>query len=314
MNAMIDSVIMFAIIIAVSFAATKVGWLGVTVRDGLSRLIIKVAAPLMIFTSISRLEYKPSLLAEAGMIAVLAFGMIFVLLRIARFYVRRSSMKPETKGVQVAVMSFGNVAFIAYPLFAAVFGAVGVFYAAFYHIVNDVCFWFIGAPGIDYKNAQKLSKKAQLLHLVNPMTVSIFLGVLFFLLQIKIPETLYKPLSGLGQTTVYLSLVFVGVVMAEVDIRETFKKLSIYTAVLVKMLVMPALAALVLTKVFSFWLTYTAVCVVVLQMAMPCMTIIAIVANEVEGDYKYAAAAVFAMTVISLVTMPLILKLIEVLS
>jgi hypothetical protein len=39
---MTQKVIMFAMVIALSYAAAKIGWLGENVRNGLSRLIINL--------------------------------------------------------------------------------------------------------------------------------------------------------------------------------------------------------------------------------------------------------------------------------
>lgn len=306
---MIEKVIMFAVIIAVSFIAAKIGWLNDNVREGLSKLIIKVTAPLMIFSSIAGLEFEASLITQAGTILLLAYAVVFSLILIGKFYAKIARLDEKTKGAQVALMSFGNVAFLAYPLFEAVFGVIGVFYGAFYHLANDTCFWTIGVAQIDYKNKQ--TRKERLLRLVNQNMIAILLGVVAFFLQIKFPPVIYDPLVGLGRTTVYLSLVFIGTTMATVNISKTYKKISIYAVVVVKMLIMPLIVVLLLTKVHSFGLTPIAISAVVLQVAMPCMTLVAIMTNELEGNYKYASETVFVTTIISLVTMPVILKLIE---
>lgn len=309
MDIMIEKVIMFAIIITVSFIAAKAGWLNDNVREGLSKLIIKITAPLMIFTSFASLEFKVSLLIESGKIVIIAFTIVSLLILIGKLYAKKAKLDEKTRGVQIALMSFGNVAFLAYPLFEAVFGAIGVFYGAFYHLANDTYFWTVGVSQIDYKNKQ--SRKERLIKLVNQNMVAIILGIIAFLFQFRFPPVIFEPLVGLGRTTVYLSLVFIGTTMATVDIRKTYKKLSIYAVVIIKMIIMPAIVAFILTKVYSFGLTEIAISAIVLQVSMPCMIIVAIMANELEGNYKYASETVFVTTLISLVTMPMILKLIE---
>ncbi|MCK9479520.1 MAG: AEC family transporter [Firmicutes bacterium] len=306
---MIDKVIMFAIIIAVSFTATKLGWLDDKVRDGLSRFIIKVTAPLMIFTSIASLEYEKTLVKEAVAIVLIALAVILFLVAIAKTYVRVAQLDEKTKGVQVAIMSFGNVAFLAYPLFKAVFGAIGIFYGAFYHVVNDITFWTIGFASIDYKSS--LSKKERYRNIINQNSIAIVLGVVAFFTRFYISPVIFEPLEELGKTTVYLSLAFIGTTMASVDISKTYKKLSIYVAIIIKMLIVPIVVAFVLTNIYSFGLSTIAISVVVLQISMPVMTIVAISANEVGGNYKYASEAVFVTTVASLVTMPIILRIVH---
>ncbi|NLB81520.1 MAG: hypothetical protein GX800_07920 [Clostridiaceae bacterium] len=307
MDIMIEKVIMFAIIIAISFIATKIGWLGENVREGLSRFIMKVAAPLMLFTSIAALDFDSTLIREAAAIVLISLVVIVLLVLIAKAYVRFARLDEKTRGVQISVMSFGNVAFIAYPLFEAVFGVIGIFYGAFYHIINDIFFWSIGAVNIDYKRSQ--SKKEMIKKIFSNNLIAVLLGLAALLTQFRLPAIIFGTLEKLGGTTLYLSLSFIGATMATVDIGKTYKKLSIYVAVFVKMIIVPIVVAFILTKVYSFGLSRVAISVVVLQIAMPVMTVIAITANEVGANYKYASEVVFMTTIISLVTMPIIMKI-----
>ncbi len=311
MDVMIEKVIMFAIIIGISFIATKLKWFSDNVRDGLSRVIIKVTAPLLIFTSIAGLEADQTLFTEALTIAGISIVIISSLIGIGRLYANNSSLDEKTTGVQVALMTFGNVVFIAFPIFQSLYGAKGIFYAAFYHLINDMFLWTIGVKLIDYKS--KLSKKQIILNVINNNTIAIFLGLICLIFKVKFPPIIYNPIVGLGQTTVYLSLLFIGTTMAAVNVRETYKKLSIFIVVLVKMIIVPIAVALILFKVFSFGLSTMAMSVIVLQVAMPSMTIVAIIANELGVNYKYAAETVFVTTLISLFTLPLMLKILLVL-
>lgn len=302
---MIEKVIMFAIIIGISFIATKLNWFSDNVRDGLSRVIIRVTAPLLIFTSIAGLEADQTLFTEALTIAGISIVIIASLIGIGKLYVSNSSLDEKTTGVQVALMTFGNVVFIAFPIFQSLYGAKGIFYAAFYHLINDMFLWTVGVKLIDYKS--NLSKKQIILNVINNNTVAIFLGLICLIFRVKFPPIIYNPIVGLGQTTVYLSLLFIGTTMAAVNVRETYKKFSIFVAVLVKMIIMPIIVGLILFK-FGFGLSIMAMSVIVLQVAMPSMTIVAIIANELGVNYKYAAETVFVTTLFSLFTLPLILN------
>ena len=311
MDIMIEKVIMFAIIIGISFIATKLKWFSDNVRDGLSRVIIKVTAPLLIFTSIAGLSTDKTLFTEAVTIALISFVVISSLIGLGKLYANNSSLDEKTTGVQVALMTFGNVVFIAFPIFQALYGAKGIFYAAFYHLINDLFLWTIGVKLIDYKS--NLSKKQIILNVINNNTIAIFLGLICLVFKVQFPPIIYNPIVGLGQTTVYLSLLFIGTTMAAVDVKQTYKKLSIFIVVLVKMILVPIIVALVLFKVFSFGLSTMAMSVIVLQVAMPAMTIVAIIANELGVNYKYAAETVFVTTLLSLLTLPAMLKIILIL-
>ena len=305
-----EKVIFVAIIMAIGFGMIKLKIIDISVKDALSRIIIRITAPLLIFTGMAGREYNQQLLNEAFTMFGIGAVVIVCLLMIGTAYGRLDkSLDETTRGVQTALMTFGNVSFLAYPIFDGMFPETGIFLASFYVLANDVIFWTVGTTQLNYK--VKSSIKDVMLKIFNPNTVAILLGVAFYLLQIKIPGMIFEPLKGLGGTTVFLSLLFIGITIGTIDVGNMLKKHPLYIAAAIKMIIIPALMALFLIRVFNFGLSNEAMIILILEAAMPIMTLVAIVSNEMKVNYKYAAEGVFFTTILSLITLPFMVKFVE---
>jgi len=114
-------------------------------------------------------------------------------------------------------------------------------------------------------------------------------------------------LSGLGQTTSYLSMLYIGGMLAQTDIRGVLRRRQVYILSLNKMIISPVLLILffkVLLNVFSMNIDPIAFSVVVLQAGTPCMAIIVVLAKKFNADDGHAMENVFITTLLSLFTLP----------
>ena len=141
-------------------------------------------------------------------------------------------------------------------------------------------------------------------------TISFIAAILMLIFGIKLPPVISPAISGIGALTVNLSMVFIGMTLATIDLKGIFKRTGIYVIVLVKMLIMPV----VFIFVFKFMgIDEVIMGAVVLEVAMPAQTVLTILASEYKSDFVYAAEAMFVTTLVSLVTLPLVYYLIQIL-
>lgn len=308
-TAMLEKVIMLGIILGIGMIVALTKRVGDNVRDAIPTMILQITAPLMIYTSIANLTPSNELLGEALTVTAVAFLILALQLVIANIYVKNRRLGPDRKGLQIALMTFGNVIFLAYPLIKSLYDDIGILYAMFFYLASDALFWTIGSVEITNK---KGSFKDMLRHIFsNPVLIFFILGLISMATGVKPPPWIMKPLSDLGDTTTYTSLLFIGMTLPLVDFRSIFNSLEIYVVVLLKMFVYPIAVAIFLFKVFNFGLSTIAITCIVLQLAMPCMTSITVLAKEYEQDYKYSVGVVFISTVFSLISLLINFKVIE---
>ena len=129
-----------------------------------------------------------------------------------------------------------------------------------------------------------------------------------FILKIKLPPIVDNVVGGLGNLTTNLSMVFIGMALATVEIKSVLKKWWVFIFIPIKMIILP----IIFICIFKFvGIKEILVGAVVLEAAMPFPVALTIVANEYKADYEYAAVGMFVTTLASLVTLPFVCYMLQ---
>lgn len=302
MSVIVVPIVKLFIAILIGFVSVKTGYLKAEMREVLSKIIIKVTLPLMIITTLLSKELNGDTAANAAIAAVSAVVVMTVLYLLGLGTARLFRLKEPTKTLHAVLSGSGNVGFLGYPVALAVFGPEGMFYAVIYGMVNDAVFWTAGVYLIN-RSGGSLTGKAALKKLVNPNTVAFVIGIPLLFLGVRLPPVLNEAFTEIGSVTTYLSMLFIGMTLATIDIKSLYKRVSMVAPAIIKMVIAPVLAAYLFVKTGVNPITMGAV---VLEIAMPAQTVASIVANEAHSDETYAAEYIFFSTALSLVTLPLI--------
>lgn len=307
LTVIIEQIIKLFIVIVIGFAAAKSGYLHIKYKDAISKVIKNITLPLLIITSMMSKELTTDALINTG-ITVFSAVVVMAVMYGAGFLTAKIFHLPEpTKTVHALLSATGNVVFLGYPVITAVYGAEGLYYAMIYGIVNDTFLWSAGVYLIN-KSSGKENSKENLKKLLNPNTISCILGIVLMLLGVKLPRVLHDTLSGVGHLTTNLSMLFIGMVLATVDFKKIYKRVSMLSIIILKMVVMPVFAAFLLSL---FGVNPITCGVIVLQIAMPAQTVMSIITNEANSDVSYAAEYIFLSTMLSVGTLPLVYYLAE---
>ena len=153
-------------------------------------------------------------------------------------------------------------------------------------------------------------------NLINPNTISFAIGIIMLITGIKIPAFINQPIAGLGKTTIYLAMLYIGAVLIQNSMITAFKRIEIYTLIFNKMLFIPFILMLiinVITFIFNIHIGIVAKTVVVMQTAMPGMALVVVLAKKFGSDDVFAAENLFLTTIFSLATLPLIYYVVQIL-
>ena len=292
---------MLAVYVILGIIGVKSGVLNKDSLNHISRFIMKMGLPLMIFTSM------PDGTAASDYIGALPVLGISACMYAAIYFMSSVTLKAFKVGgdracVYKASALFGNVGFIGMPLILAACPGKGMIYMAVYTMLDQALLWTLGmyltAP-VEKRKAVGVKKAVRMM--LNPAVIAIFLSLLFVLAGIKLPAILDTTLTKVGQTTTPLSMIYIGGLFCYFDIRQYLKKAELYFIVICKMLIIPVAiaAALALLKA-NAELTVT----IALLSGLPTMTSVAMFANANGSDGDYATAAAFITTLTSLVTLP----------
>lgn len=303
-----EKVAILGLLTFIGYVSSKSGWLGKEVKEGLQKLIFNLTLPVMIFTVIAGFEYSGELLGNGLAVFLLTYPFLALQYLLGAATAAIFRLPPQKRSVYVLHTTFGNVVFLGYPLIHALFpDTPALFYAAVYHLAQMTVIWTWGIYRLDSKGSGNYH--ANLKKLFNPNTIAFVAGFGFMVADISLPAVVNQTFSGIGDSTLYLSMIYIGMLVA--GIRPVIKDFGpdVIMLNLNKLIIAPLLVFLICVAIVQFTsleLSSTAVGAMVLQTAMPCMAIMVILAKNYGADEKAAMVNIFTTTIAGLFTLPFI--------
>lgn len=312
MIAIAEQIVILAVIGLIGYIAFKAKAISPENNNGLVKIIVKITLPLLIFTTFAGAELSSDIVQNFPYVFVAPFVGVPVFYILSSLSAKGLKLDKENTALHNVHTMFGNVVFLGFPLLNAVYpGGEGLIYAAIFQLGHDCLTW---TWGIFILNKGSQNKKTNaFLRLINPATIAFLTGILFMLFKIKIPELIYSPLSSVGHTTIYLSMIYVGIILAQVRPISLIKNFRSYVLSLNKLLIGPAIVGLVFFALLKTGLEISekAIIASVLQTAMPCMIIVAVMAKDMGLNSSQAIENIFISTVLSLFTLPAVFYVIN---
>ncbi|MFO7789377.1 MAG: AEC family transporter [Bacteroidales bacterium] len=307
MGVIANQILILGIIALTGYLAFKLKAINKEINQGLVRIIMKITLPLLLFTTVANLETDARTLINGVVIYFAGASTIVILYALSCLSASVLKLDRQNTALHRVHTMFGNVVFLGFPLMDALFpGGKGLLYATLFQLGNDTMMWTWGI--IMLSKAAGKSTKHSWKNLFNLNTLAFALGFLFYFSGIKLPKVFNEALSGVGHTTIYLSMVYVGAVLAQVKFVSLIKNTRTYLLSINKLLIGPAIVAALLyaMQFLGFaWMDTDAIVVIVLQAGMPCMIVISVITRELGLNDFQATQNIFVTTVLSLGTLPL---------
>ncbi len=198
--------------------------------------------------------------------------------------------------------AFSNPGFFGIPLVVAGFGQGAVFYAATFIAFLNIGQWTYGVSRL---TNQPLSVGFNPKKLVRaPFFIAILIGLILFQTQLSLPDILRNCLSTAAGLNTPLAMFTVGVYMAQTNLLKMFRRKSLYLIAAVRLLLIPLCSLLLLSLLPSSMNQLKTV--LLIAVACPVGSNVAVYAQLHGKDYPYAVEAVLVSTLFSIVTIPFI--------
>ncbi|QNU65875.1 AEC family transporter [Ruminiclostridium herbifermentans] len=316
----VKQIIILTLLGITGFVAAKRNILPEESQKHISALIIKITTPFLIFTTMGSYSFTRDTLKNG--VYIFAFGIVFILIAglISLAPCKVMGIKDKARNIYIAQSMFGNVIFMAYPLLEAMYGKTGILYAIFYNLSNDAILWTLGVYLFNKHNSN--SWKENLSHLINPNTLAFVGGIILIALKsyFRIGEisvynavwdVFYTTFNGLGKTTIYISMIFIGMLLANTKIsgvKDVLSRTRYLVLSIFKLLIVPAIAIVFFRLTNNYFDKFVKI-IVVLQLAMPSSTVVSALALQYDSDYNAATESIFVSTILSIFTLPIIVYL-----
>ena len=294
----IAQVVMLFLLMLCGFGSSKVRLIPAEGIAGMNKLVVCFALPCLMVSKLQQ-SVDPALTRDltavfvTGGITILLFGLL------GRFVFFRNEDAPR-RAVFTSMCMFSNAGYMGFPVLNAAFGPYKLIYCVLYVAVFNLLGWSVGVMLFDRSalDFRKLLKVSSL--------IAAILGIVLFLLEIRLPKVLLDAMEAMAGLTTPLAMFIIGTRLAQLRVSDLRDVKLLFTCAL-RLLVFPVLTYLLLRLIGVSDMVRA---VVTLCTAMPIAAQVVIQAENYNGDGALASRGVAVSTLLSIATIPVILLLV----
>ena len=259
--------------------------------------IIYFSLPAIVFSKI----YPLSLDTKILWLILMFMGIIFFNLFLSYTIGKMMRLSRVTLATFMIMATFGNTSFIGFSYIDAFYGQDYIVYGVIYDIFGSFLLLVsVGMIIITWGSGRKNSvlNISKSIFLFPPMIMFI---ITIFTKNFEIPKFLIYTSTNLGATLVPIAMIAIGM---KLELKHIFTKLHIVTvAVVLKMLIVPIIVLFVFK--YFYGIDETWIKVTIIEVAMPPMTMAAVLAIKGGLDEKIAINSLVLGVIVSLFTITL---------
>lgn len=277
-------------IMAVGVILKRAGLVSDAGQKSITNLVIYAVLPCNIVNSFL-VDLGPSVWKSCGLIflvsMVLHLGCVFY----GRILYRKGNAD-RNKCLHYGVIC-SNAGFLGNPVAEGMFGAEGLLLASVYLIPLRIMMWSEGIAIFSGINDRKAAVKRVITH---PCVIACEVGIFLMLTKLPVPEIILAPVQAIGKCNTALSMLVIGMILADVHFRELLDKdlmiYSLHRLAIIPLILWGALKLLGVNPLITG--------VSVLLAAMPAGTTTAMLADKYGCDAPFATKMIIFSTLCSI--------------
>ena len=292
---LLRQIAIMALLMSVGILLSRRGFLSPQGTKDLGAILLRIIIPCVIVKSYIT-TYSRERLLELALSAGLALVAFILAMGIAYL------VYGKRRRIENFAAAFCNAGFIGIPLAQAVIGDEGVFYMAASVALLNLFQW---TYGVYIMTDRKDSIRAKTI-VKNPVVIAIVVGIALFLSRLPVPGILTSTLGYIAGMNTPVAMILMGTYMAKLPWRKLLDNRA-YGCVLLRLVVNPAVVLAV------FWAlpisNQNVALAAYLAAATPVGANICVFAQQYDCDYEFSVVTVCLSTVLSIVTVPLMVSL-----
>lgn len=294
-SSMLNLMATMFILMAAGFILRKRGIITQEGKKYLTDLILYLILPCNIIKAFAQ-KFDPGFFRQFLSVLAVAVLVQILCLFLARFLYngQREAMKEVYQYGTVC----SNSTFMGNPLAEGIFGNTGLVYATVFLIPQRIVMWTAGVSYFQHGAGKNGIYKKVLTH---PCMAATYTGLVIMVLQLDVPQVLLSPITACSNCTTAMTMVYIGTILVDVDLRHLVDRHQIYFA-FVRLVGIPLLVFAACWLIQTSGLV-TGVCT--LLSSMPAGSTTSLLAAKYHADELAAAKCVVFTTVLSIVTIPL---------
>lgn len=299
----LTQVIILLVLILVGVVLARAGIINKAGAACMTDICLLLVTPCVIIKSFIR-EFDPSALKELLISFLIAACAHIGFILLSRLIPDRDLHRRRV--LQFAVI-FSNCGFMAIPLQEALLGDEGVFYGSAFIAIFNLFIWSYGILLMSGDKKYLTPKKM----LLNPGFIGIAIGLVIFLFSIPLPNAVSQPISYIAALNTPVPMLIIGYHLSECDLLKSLKSIKTIAVILLRLFVFPLAA---LGVMYLCGIRGTMLVSAVISCSAPTAAITTMFSSKFQNDTELSVGIVSLSTILSLVSMPLIITLAQMLA
>ena len=265
----------------------------------ISALIVNVASPMLIISSIAGVEGNDKsivfLMIGAGILMYIGFIILGKIIN------RIFPFPKKDWPVYECMVVFANTGFMGYPVLLDVFGQEAVFYASLIHMAFNFFVYTYAIMCLTKGDDSEF--KLNFKQLLTPGIILIFVGIFIYLFDIQLPSVLMDTINSVGSLTAPLSMMMIGSSLAVYPIKDSFTDWRSYVFAFVRLMIVPFVTMLIcrLIHIDPYYANIT-----IITNAMPVGSMVLMLATQYNANVKIVTRNIVVSTLLSVITIPIV--------
>lgn len=301
---LMQEIIKLFVIMFMGYAVVKAGLMKSSESKSVSVILVYLVIPCVIIKAF-QVDYTPDV--QKGLFlaiaAAVAIHILFLLITVPLKKIFQMDV------IEQATSIYSNAGILVIPLVQELLGQDYVIYSSAYIAVQLILLWTQGKNMLCEE--EKLEWKKIFL---NVNIISIIAGIVLFLFRIKLPAGVQDVLGMMNNMIGPLGMLLAGMAIAEVPLKSIFTKKRNYLSVALRLLLYPVLG-LFLMKAIQIVVNLENSSQILLTVYLACVTpacaSVTSMAQLYDKDAAYASSLYVLTTLLSIVTMPVMVYLYE---
>lgn len=301
-----SSMATIVIMISLGYVLQIKGWFDENFSASISSLIIKIALPASIMISVLRFISKEKMIEFVGSLGIPLLSVIIGYF-LAWLIVQMFGIPNERKATVMNTIVNANTIFMGMPLNLSLFGEEAMPYFLVYYVVNTLSTFTVGTYLFAYYNQQYDGKGIQWSRIFSPPLIAFLGSMILVWFGGTIPMFLNQSLIYIGNLVTPLSLMYIGIHLAQVGLRSLTFDRDMSLAIFGRFVLFPAILLTIQVGVmhfFSIELPMKLQETFFLQSTIPTLVIMPLLATEENADIDFATSAVTITTLLYIVILP----------
>ncbi|RHN83111.1 AEC family transporter [Coprobacillus sp. AM23-2] len=265
----------------------------------ISALIVNVASPMLIISSIAGVEGSNKsivfLMIGAGILMYIGFIILGKIIN------RIFPFPKKDWPVYECMVVFANTGFMGYPVLLDVFGQEAVFYASLIHMAFNFFVYTYAIMCLTKGDDSEF--KLNFKQLLTPGIILSFVGIFIYLLDIQLPSVLMDTINSVGSLTAPLSMMMIGSSLAVYPIKDSFTDWRSYVFAFVRLMIVPFVTMIMcrLLHIDAYYANIT-----IITNAMPVGSMVLMLATQYNANVKIVTRNIVVSTLLSVITIPIV--------